>query len=311
MDNKFKANLSKISAIKWKIVIPVVAAILIVAFVIAGFITDWFGIYGPVTKISLSAVKTIQQQNFSADFNINDGTIRIEGTLQLHIDPDKETVQAYLEATSEHTTYILAIYESNLIYGTQNHLYSKDISQQLTNYFAQRKNKKPANINSIDDALDLVFDLIPEQFQSQINERYLDLTVTKKLIKSFVLKKLNRTAWLKKNAGYSTYTVDGIRYYSFQSNNGKFLREVAEHFEEAFVNKSLFKQLVQHAQTAEETNTVTKTLVAVEDGYLVKFETVEEAPGETTYTTIEFYDIGTTNVDTDRLQTLAEQAKTK
>ena len=126
MDNKFKANLSKISAIKWRIVIPVVVAILIVAFVIAGFITDWFGIYGPITKISLASVKTIQTQNYSADFSIDNGNIYAQGSLQLQIDPDNETVKVYLEAKSEHATYILAIYKSSLIYGTANHLYSKN-----------------------------------------------------------------------------------------------------------------------------------------------------------------------------------------
>ena len=309
MDNAFQSCCSMISSHKCKILIPAVIVVLIATLIIAGLITDWFGIYGPITKITLATAKTIQTQNFSADFDLDNGNTCVSGKLQLHVDSEKEYVEIYIEAKSAHATYILAIYESNLIYGTTNHLFSKDISEQLKSYFA--KSKKNVAINSIDEALDMVFDLIPEQIQTEINAQYIDIAKAKKLVKSFALKKLNRTSWLKKNAGYSTYIVDGIRYYSFQSNNGTFLQEVVDHFKPAFISQKLYDQLMKRAETVDGTNTVTKTLIAVDNGYLSKFETVEENPDRSSYMTISFYDIGTTTINIAHLQNLLDNAKTK
>ena len=153
---------------KIKYILLTAVLLILIAFVIAGFLTDWFGLYGPVSKIAIAGAKTFGAQNFSADFKFDTGKFYAEGTLQLSIDPDSEIVEANIELVSGKTTYIAAIYDRKLIYGTKKHLFSKDIQQEIESYFERQKNSN-VKIRSIDDALDLVFDLVPADLKDLIS----------------------------------------------------------------------------------------------------------------------------------------------
>ncbi len=293
---------------KYKYALWAAILLLILAFVISGFATDWFGLYGPVSKIAIAGAKTFTVQNFTSDFKISSGNFYAEGTLQLNIDPDNETMEAYLEAVSGKTVYIAAIYDSKLIYGTQKQLFAKDIGPRLQNYFNKSKDK-PAKIRSIDDALDLLFDIIPEDLQEKINENYLNLEDTKDLLKSLLFTKLNRSSWLKKHAAYKTYKVDGIRYHTFRADKGALLSEVVEHFKTAFVSENLYNRLHQSADSMQKSNSYTETLVAIDDGFLCKYESVTHSAEKTSYITLNFHSIGTTEMEQPLLSELLEKAK--
>lgn len=292
---------------KIKYILLIAVLLILITFVIAGFLTDWYGLYGPVSKIAIAGAKTFGAQNFSADFKVDTGKFYAEGTLQLSIDPDSEIVEANIEVLSGKTTYIAAIYDRKLIYGTKKHLFSKDIQQEIESYFERQKNSN-VKIRSIDDALDLVFDLIPADLKDLINEKYLDLNTTKELLPDFLFKKLNRTSWLKEHAGYTSYKVDGIRYYTFRNDKGALLEEFLTHFEKAFVSDSFFNKLKQSAQTMQKYNGTTETLFAVEDGILRKYETITHTAEKTSYFSIEFYSIGNTRIDQLYLKSLLDQA---
>ena len=227
---------------KIKYILLIAILLILISFVIAGFLTDWFGLYGPVSKIAIAGAKTFGAQNFSANFKVDTGKFYAEGTLQLSIYSDNEIVEANIELVSGKTTYIAAIYDRKLIYGTKNHLFAKDIQPQIESYFEKQKNST-VKIRSIDDAIDLIFDLIPADLQDLINEKYLNLNTLKDLLPDFLFKKLNRTSWLKEHVGYTSYKVEGVKYYTFCNNRGALLEEVLTHFEKAFVSDSFFNKL--------------------------------------------------------------------
>lgn len=287
------------------------AAILLIflAFFITGFTTDWFGLYGPVTKISIAGANTFTSQNFTSDFKMSNEKFYIEGTLQLSIDPECKRIEAYLEAVSGNTTYIAAIFDSKLLYGTQKHLIAKDIEPQLESYF-QRSNNKSTKIRSIDDALELLFNIIPEDVQQKISESYFNLDTSKDLLKSFLFTKLNRTSWLKKHAAYKTYKIDGIRYHTFRTGKGMLLHEALEHFKSAFVNEILYNRLCESAQAMQDSASATETLIAIDGEFLRKYETITRSTNKTSYITIEFHSVGTTNIDREQLRELLQKANT-
>lgn len=268
------------------IVIWTVVCVLIVGFLITGFATEWFGLYGPVSKIALATGKTLKSQPIYANFSIRDGSFYAEGILYLQIDSESKTIEAYLEAVSDDTTYIAAIYDAQLIYGTKKHLFVKDIKIQLEHYFS---NNEPAKIRSLDNAFDVLIDLIPVQLQEKINSTYLDLNKAMDLLQDFLLKKLNRSTWLKAHAGYRSYKVDGVRYHTFCSRNGTLLSEILLHLESAFVSDSLLQRLKQTAAHMQQVGTTTELLFAIEDGMLKKYEAITHSPEKTSYISIGFH----------------------
>lgn len=283
------------------------ALVLLLVFVTVGFTTDWFGLYGPVTKIALAGVNTFKAESFTADFTVSSGDLYAEGTLQLYMDPEQETVEAYLEVNAGKTAYIAAIYDSTLIYGTEKKLFSKDISAQLQEYFRKQK-ESPKKIRSLDDVTDLLLDWIPEQLRERINESYLDLDETKLLLKSFLTQKLNRTSWLKEHAGYRSYRVDGVLYHRFQSEKGQLLADTAEHFKPAFKSEKLYSQLWDSAEAMGSSGTSTQILIAIEDGCLKKLEAVTTGPKKSSSFTLAFREIGSAVPNRALLRELYEKA---
>ena len=274
---------------------------LLLAFLTVGFVTDWFGLYGPVTKIALAGMNTFKSESFTADFTISSGDVSIEGTLQLYTDTKSETVEAYLEAHAGKTTYIAAIYDATLIYGTPKRMFSKDISAQLQDYFHKQK-ESPKKIRSLDDIFQLFLDLIPVPLQEKIDDSYLDLDETKPLLKSFLTKKLNRTSWLKDNAGYESYRADGVRYHRFQCEKGRLLADTIEHFEPAFKSQQLLRRLQESTQTMQSSGTSTQILIAIEDGCMRKLETVTTGADKSASFTLSFCEIGSTRPDQELLR---------
>lgn len=293
---------------KYRYIILAILLLLFLTFVIVGIFTDWFGLYGPVSKIAIAGAKTFHKQNFSADFEIGGGRFHADGFLQLNIDTECDTLEAYMEATSGKTVYIAAIYDFKLIYGTQKHLFSKDITAQLENFFRESENKPP-KIRSIDDALDVLFNLFPEEIQKKISDKYIDLDKSKDLLKSFIFKKFNRTSWLKDHFAYDSYEVEGVRYHRFRSDKGALLSDILEHFDPAFVNEDLFNRLSTTAETMQASDSATETLIAIEDGFLIKYETITHTPEKTTYMSLKFHHIGTTELDQEHLRDLLTRSK--
>jgi len=278
---------------------------LILAFITVGFITNWFGLYGPATKIARASMNTFKAESFTADFQISNGDVYIEGTLQLYTDPEDETVEAYLEANYGKTTYIAAIYDEVLIYGTEKKHFSKDISSQLQDYFSKQK-KTSKKIGSMDDMAQFFLDLIPEQLQDEIDESYLDLDETKHLLKSFLTQKLNRTSWLKKHAEYESYRVNGVQYHRFKSKKGQLLEDTVEHFESAFKSERLLSQLQESAETMQTSHTSTQMLIAIKDGRLRKLEIVTSNSQKSSSFVLSFRKIGSTKLDQELLSSLSD-----
>ncbi len=291
------------------IIIGAILAALVLAVVIAGLCTNWFGLNGPMVQIGSAAAKTLSKQNFSAEYEVEADGLSITGSLYLDMDVKEEVVSAYLEATADGETIILAIYDDYLIYGSEGNLTRQDISFYIS-AVCDSIDEKLLPSMSFDEALDLLIDFIPNSMQEEINDEYVELNTLKKLVKSFCTKKLNNASWLKKNAGYSTSVNGGVKIHSFEPDASEFLVASVEHFEDAFVDSSMYDELVEAAESVEDYTEGLNIYAGfgVKGGKLVQIEaeiTYEEA---TIYAFCEFFDIGKTEVDEDLLEDLLDEA---
>lgn len=292
------------------VLIGAILTALVLVVVIAGLCTNWFGLSGPITQISSAAAKTLSQYNFSADYEVEAEGMSITGALYLDMDVDAEVVNAYLDATAEGETILLAIYDNYLIYGSEDNLTCKDISFYISAVCDTIDEKRLPNM-SFDEALDMLIDFIPNNIQDEINDEYVELTTLKKLVKSFFNKKLNDAAWLKKNAGYSTSVSNGVKMHSFEPDAAEFLTASAEHFEDAFVDSSMYDELMDGIESIEEysDNMEIYAGFGIKGGKLVQIEAEVTYDESVIYAFCEFYDIGKTEVDEDLLEELLDEAE--
>lgn len=291
------------------VLIGAILAALVLVVVIAGLCTNWFGLNGPMVQIGSAASKTLSQYNFSADYEVEAAGMNITGVLYLDMDVEKEVVNAYLDATANGETLILAIYDDYLIYGSEDDLTCMDISVYIS-VVCDTIDEKLIPEMSFDEALDLLFDFIPNSTQEEINDEYIELTTLKKLIKSFFNKKLNNATWLKNNAGYSTSMSNGIKIHSFEPDAAEFLTASVEHFEDAFVDSSMYDDLMNAVELVDEYSDDIEIYAGfgIKGGKLVQIEAEVTYDASTIYAFCEFYDIGKTEVDEDFLEDLLDEA---
>lgn len=215
-----------------KIVLGSIAAVLVVV-IVAGLCTNWFGYYGPFTRIGLAAKNTLKTGNFTIEASNDNGT---EALMQIDIDYKNRTLTYFQESerTSDYNgekyTYYTAIYEgysiSGFIYDNgEVFLYKHDISDQLEDFFDDYED---AGDMDWDDLFEFLDDATDEDLDDYLNEDQFE-----KCAKSY-FRKLNNNKWLKENAGYSKTKKNGVTYFNFEPKPYTFLRSSLECFETAF-----------------------------------------------------------------------------
>lgn len=288
--------------------IGLVIAALLVVFVIVGICTNWFGLNGPLTQIASATEKTFSKHNFSADFTIEVDGEEFEGTVFFDMDVENEIIHMLLNAEHDGDEIIIAIYDDHLIYGSEDNLSSIDVSMYISSICDAIEYSKDSSM-SFDEAWDRLIDLIPNKKQEEINDDYVKLDTLKKLIKTFFIKKLNNASWLKENAGYSTESENGIKMHKFEPEVGPLLVASAEHFESAFAKSSVYDDVMDFAEDAEEYTEDWEIYVGfgIKGGKLVL---LEAAIGEDEFVSVScsFYDIGKTTLNEDELDDLLDDA---
>ena len=148
-------------------ILTAVVCVLAIA-VVAGMCTNWFGYYGPGTKIITAANNTLTAGSFTTDFTMlseySDDfdssysySNELNGTMEMILDPEKRELMMYAEVEGKDATAVMAIYDGYYIVGSDGQYYSQDISDSLDEFFDAYESSKEMDweelLNSINDDL--------------------------------------------------------------------------------------------------------------------------------------------------------------
>jgi hypothetical protein len=295
------------------IILGIVA--LIAAVVIAGFCTNWFGFYGPASKVILAANKNIKSGSFTIETETtyeyigefaSEGEHTNKTTAYVMIDVDDRELTYYTYSKDEYGYgYEQAIYNGYSIYhrvteiGPEFYEY-EDISDELDEFFDAYE-----AANELD--LEKLYDILEEQYEVMEN---LDSDKAIKCAVSY-LRKLNNKSWLDENAGYSTDSENGAKIYTFEPKAYNFLNSSLDCFEDAFEDEEDFEELKEGLkEDRKEMNELDYSFsFGVKGGKLVSIDVEYETKYATVSTETEFKNIGSTEIDMDDMKDLLAEAK--
>ena len=272
----------------------IVAAILIVlaiGVVIAGFMTDWFGLAGPMTQIAKATAKTLDAENFTVTVDTSDFEVTAQISLNLK---DRELTVVGTGESEEESFYI---YDGYMIVGYDGYYYAEDISDTLDTIFDAYEDAAEDDFSS-EKIIELLDDMgALESFDEEELEKSINT----------LFKKLNTKSWLKKNAGYSKGKQKGATAHIFEPNLQKLLTAVLEILEPAFDDKDLYDGFVEKTEDIDEDELpYIKASILVKSG---KLTGIIIDIGEDDYCDITFKNIGKTDIDYDMLDEILDEAE--
>lgn len=290
-----------------------IAALLVIVVVI-GLCTNWFGFYGPATRIALAADNTIKKGNFTIEmtYNVEDGD-KTESTLQVDIDLKKRELTLLIESegtdywTDLNYTRYMAIYDGYAITGNVyedgSEYYSKqDISDELEEVFDAYEDAK-------DMKWDELLDTIEEKTDIDISD-YIDTKALKKCANQY-FRKLNSNKWLKENAGYTKTKKNGVTYFEFEPNNYRFIKASLECFETAIEDEDDYENMMDVLKESKSSlNAVDLEMsFGIKGNKLVEVECKVETKYSCTEMSFEFSNIGKTSIDEGLLEDMLDKAE--
>ncbi len=291
------------------IVLGIVA--LIVAIAISGICTNWFGFYGPGSKIAMAANKTLKAGSFTLEASVTykneDGSkFEEDATAYVVIDPQKRELTFYAYQIDEYGYGIeQAIYNGYSIFHSSSEIGDdfyeyENIEEELDAFFDAYEDAADTDWNELFDLLDEHFDI----------GDYLDSKETIKCAKSYI-RKLNSNKWLKENAGFSTERANGATIYKFDPKLHTFLDASVDCFEDAFDDEDDFDDLKKELKySKKEMNSLDFSLsVGIKGGQLESMELRSNAEDVTTILEMELTHIGSTEIDIDDMEELLQEAK--
>lgn len=281
---------------KLPIILSVIAGILVVTLV-AGLCTNWFGFYGPATKLILAAKKTLDANSFTMDTVLTVGKYTREYTITVTFDPNGRTLTAL--ALDDDGDAAFAIYQGYYI-----------------------KGRKATDISSTLDAIYDLLDDIPdkdktweERIRAISQELYDALDglvnydrINKCLIKLF--RRLNSNQWLEENMGFSKHKNDDTTTYCFDPNTYRLANAAVECFQDAFSDPDAYNQITDKLK--EQKSTLTGLDYEVSLGVKEKYLNLLELKMNTRTTEMalkfRFHDYGATTIDFSKLQPMVDKA---
>lgn len=298
------------------IVAGCIAAVLTVVIVL-GFCTNWFGFYGPATRIAMAAKNTGKDGNFTVVMNvkakspeIGPSTITGEETvIQVDIDHKEQELLLYGKSEQKYhgqtlTTYIGIIdgyLVNGIIWGNYQEYHKTDIREDLNEFFASYEDPEEIDWEEL-------FEMIKESTQVDLNE-HIDIDAFEKSIMTY-FRKLNSNKWLKENAGYSTTKENGVRYYKFEPDPYQFSKASLECFRNALKKQDDYDQIMESLTSSRQeiSDFDIEIVVGVQRSKLAEVELNVDADGVQIDCALEFHSYGTTEIPTHILEELLMKA---
>lgn len=178
-------------------------AVVLCGALVTGFITNWFGLFSPWSKVGRAALRVFKADSATIAFRMEqhddgDDGETIDGTLYVVLDEDAEEITGYMELNNGGSQVVA-------IDGDRGYEYTTSEDNVVTS----------AEINEVDseeffDMRDEFLDALKERdtdWEDVIDdlgwEDYLDEDEMDKFVRQLNRKYFGNTRWLKKNMGYS------------------------------------------------------------------------------------------------------------
>lgn len=287
----------------WFWVLGALAALLLILLVV-GLLTDWFGFYGPLTKIAFGAKKLGDAGSTTAQFVVAaPGDTQADGTLACSWDLENRVVAADLQLQLNGKTFRYGIVDGHVVWrDSRDRAKSVDISRELDKFFDSLESE-----SDLDESLE---ELLEAVFKTAGIHKMVDSGEAVACLKDGFLK-WNRTGWLEENAGYSLEREDGTVLHSFEPKTGKLLLEVTKQFEPAFEQRSDYRDVIsglREKKSELSKNYDFELVFGLANGALSMVKVDVDWNGVPVSAKIDLRKIGTTNVDVDFLRQLKTEA---
>jgi len=284
------------------IVLSIIAVILVAA-IVGGLLTNWFGFYGPTARIMSAAKKTMRAENFTMDITLNDETI----SLEVAVDLEKEDLTVVI--IDEEESIVGAIYDGYSInYSDLHQMYFyTDVSEKIETFFKLYKSAEEMDIEKLIEVI-VGEDNVEDLYDDTINLKELKSALRTLYFKS------NSNGWLKDNAGYSKEHADGVTTFSFEPDLTDLSLALLEELEEAFIDEDDYDSLKDSLKDASDYFEV-ELSVGLKRGKLHRIEfsvfsdSIPLFGSIDAVVEIEFSRIGTTGIDTETLDGILAEAQ--
>ena len=298
-----KPSKKKISAKLLSLIIGGGLAAMLIITVIIGLCSNWFGLYGPGTKIAAATNKTLKAGSFTIETKVEDGGDELEFTLYVVADMDKRELTIYGIADDADDQYELAIYDgyyiNHTVYASGREYYDYySIEDELDDFFEAYESTKDMDLEEL-------FDMLDDETDGEASE-ILDPKATVKCTKKLT-RKFNSNKWLKDNAGFSTSKENGVKLYKFSPKTYTLLNASLECYENAFVDEDDYEDMMDGLKDSKKyINEIDVDLTLGTKGGKLVFC---EVKSDDFSVEMEFTHIGSTTIDEDDLEDLLREAK--
>lgn len=291
---------------RWPLVLGIVLGcllLLIGGVVTAGLMTNWFGFYGPMTKIALASKNTLDSGSFACSGTITTDSADTTVTVKTQLDPDKRELN--MQLLSERGGTIAAVYEGNFIINYVFGCSKTDISAGVDTFFNLLYGSQGDGQQDWEKTF--------REFDENLYNEYIDDIDFEKIDKCLVgyFRQLNNDRWLAENAGFSEETSDGVTYYRFSPDLHKLLTASLECFQDIFKNEATYNKAMDYLDDRKTALKERDFMVCfgVAEDMLVHLELEMDTDTGTTAFDFEISDFGSTAVDVAELKKLLAKCK--
>lgn len=306
------------------LIAAICAAVLVMAILVTGYFTSWFGLFGPAAQIVSATEKMLAAENFTVEFTVTEkmpGMKRanesIQGLMYVSVDPEEQELTVHGELKSNRETLEFAIYNGHAIWKNSDGSFSGgafggfeelDIGDLLDDIFEAYEELDGKNFSSADLVDALMGQGTSYEFRGAVDFDELDEAIVA------YLKELNSGKWMKENAGYSI-KWDGLeKKLSFRPDIYKFLKESAPFFKKAVVDRYAYSGFMDDlSEMKKEMRDIDPRItVGIKGGKLTEVEVDFTYEGyDEVHIELKISDYGKTEIDTDELADYLDQARNR
>ncbi len=273
------------------LVLGIIAGLL-ATFLAAGWLTNWFGFYGPCAKVLSAAKNTLNAGNFTIRCSYGGDTAST-----ICVELDREAQKLNLAIYDEDGQITTAIYGGywirNRTSGDKTYTYATDISEDLADFFSTQE---------VDGDIRLLLRNIDDLLGGWISKHFEIDALEPCLIALY--RNLNSDRWLRDNAGFTKEKQDGVTLYHFQPQLYQTLSAVLKPLEPASKNGDLADMLSENQGLLDSLDV--QISFGIQQRKLVSLRLDLDFLG---IMLLEFDAIGSTVVDEEALEQLLEAAK--
>lgn len=292
------------SPVKKRLLRPILfsaIAVLLAVCILVGALTNWFGFFGPATKLLLASGKTLFSESFTATLTLCVGSYQPDPIqIQARIDTDSKEI-TLAGRNADDAILRFAIYEGYLIYRTGLGKYTaRDIRSDLEHFFDR------TDAADWEELLKSISPSLYEQYGQSLNYNEIQPGLIT------LLRTLNNPQWLTDTAQMTVQRSATDTAYSFRPDAYAAATTALSCFEGIFKDSRDYTALMNGLTDSREwlAETQLSLQFVVSNGYLTQAEVSANQKDIPLSATIRFSQIGSTQIDSNELSDLLTRAAT-